>query len=114
MGAAQRLAVTYAVVLAIVEVAYNWGNPSWWPFIAIDYVAAGLLLGGALYSARLLAAGWGFTCAMFLMALLASIEAGRPALLLAGMTAFLLIATLGLVLTLRAPREPEPEGRTEP
>jgi hypothetical protein len=41
-----------------------------WPFVAYDYIALALLFAGALLllrlgKGRLLAAGWGFGCAMF-------------------------------------------------
>lgn len=56
----RRLAIAFGTGLAVIEVFYNWGNPSWWPFIVVDFVAVALLLYGAMRSPTVLAAGWGF------------------------------------------------------
>lgn len=71
--ASARLAIGFALFLAVAEVARNWGDWSNWPFWLVDYLAVGLLLVGATRSLRAregslwLAGGWGFTCAMFYM-----------------------------------------------
>jgi hypothetical protein len=95
----RRLAIGFGVGLALIEVAYNWGNPSWWPFILVDYIAVALLLYGAWRSTRILAAGWGFACAMFYMAFFSVWDRGAPALLLAGMGSLFIITVLGLLLS---------------
>ena len=97
------LGLGFGVTLAVVEVFYNWGDPSWWPFILVDYLAAALLVYGALRSPRALAAGWGFACAMFYMAFFLHVEEGRtPALLLTGIGAMLAATIVGLGLSLVA------------
>lgn len=68
-----RLAVGFALFLAVAEVVRNWGDWGFWPFWVVDYVAVAMLLVGARRSlgataaSPWLAAGWGFTCAMFYM-----------------------------------------------
>ncbi len=86
--AAARLAVVFAVFLAVAEVVRNWGDWGYWPFWVVDYIAVALLLAGARVALRpaerrrtdLLAGGWGFTCAMFYMSFfshLASLRRGE-------------------------------------
>lgn len=69
-------ALTFASTLTLIETVHNWGdwgNPAFW---VIDYLACLLLFGGGFLVLRrnhpggsaLLAAGWGFACAMFWMA----------------------------------------------
>ena len=60
------LAITYGVILAVLEAVRNWGNWQWWPFWAIDYLMATMLiLGGWLVlkkakrSMSMLACAWG-------------------------------------------------------
>jgi hypothetical protein len=71
--ASARLAIAFALFLAVAEVARNWGDWSDWPFWLVDYLAVTLLLVGASRSLRAreaslwLAGGWGFSCAMFYM-----------------------------------------------
>ena len=69
-----RLALGFAVFLAIAEVVRNWGDWGFWPFWLVDYLAVALLATGAWLTLReraggaaWLAGGWGFTCAMFYM-----------------------------------------------
>lgn len=79
---AARLAVGFAVFLAIAEVARNWGNWGFWPFWLVDYIAVGLLLYGARQALRpaphgttvTLAGAWGFTCSMFYMSFFSHLE----------------------------------------
>lgn len=64
------LAVAFGALLAVLEMVRNWGHWQWWPFWVVDYVAAALLLFGGIAALRhrgtgWLAAGWGFTCALF-------------------------------------------------
>jgi hypothetical protein len=68
-----RIALGFAVFLAVAEVVRNWGDWGFWPFWVVDYIAVSLLAVGALRTLRgggaslWLAGGWGFTCAMFYM-----------------------------------------------
>lgn len=68
-----RLAIAFAVFLAVAEVVRNWGNWGFWPFWVVDYLAVALLAVGAVRTLRSgtaslwLSGGWGFTCAMFWM-----------------------------------------------
>ena len=65
------LAIGLSVFGAGLKVVRVLRQHEWWPFFAYDYIAAGLLLVGAIAvlrgrgSGRLLAAGWGFGVAMF-------------------------------------------------
>lgn len=78
--AAARLAVVFAVFLAIAEVVRNWGDWGYWAFWVVDYIAVALLLAGARAALRpagrtdVLAGGWGFTCAMFYMSFFSHLE----------------------------------------
>lgn len=82
-----RLAVSFALFLALAETARNWGNWQWWPFWLVDYIASALLLAGGLstlrragWGPRWLAGGWGFASAMFYMSFWSHIEElERPA-----------------------------------
>jgi len=68
-----RLALTFAVFLALAEIRRNWGDWGYWPFWLVDYIAVALLLAGwrtalSRPSPRgpgILCGAWGFTCAMF-------------------------------------------------
>lgn len=67
-------ALAFGAFLAVAEFARNWGNWQWWPFWLVDFVAAALLVAGAVLAARgdpratqVLAGAWGFTSAMFYM-----------------------------------------------
>lgn len=70
---APRLAIGFALFLAVAEVVRNWGDWGYWPFWVVDYIAVALLLVGARLASRPaatrrmapLAGAWGFTCAMF-------------------------------------------------
>jgi hypothetical protein len=94
----RRLGLAFAAALAVIEVGYNWRRPSWWPFILVDYIAVALLLYGALRSPRVLAAGWGFACAMFYMAFFLTLQAGQRGPLLVGMGALFAVTVVGLAL----------------
>jgi hypothetical protein len=70
-----RLALPFAVFLAVAEVVRNWGDWQFWPFWVVDYIAVALLAWGwwAMRRGRpgalvVLSGAWGFTCAMFYMA----------------------------------------------
>lgn len=96
----RRLALGFGATLAVAEVGFNWGDPSWWPFILVDYLAVALLVYGALRSPRVLAAGWGFACAMFYMAFFLFIEGGQtPTLLSIGVGAMFAVTVVGLGLS---------------
>lgn len=68
-----RLALTFAIFLAVAEIRRNWGDWGYWPFWLVDYIAVALLLAGWRTSlskpsprgAGILCGAWGFTCAMF-------------------------------------------------
>jgi hypothetical protein len=69
-----RLALAFGLLLAVAELARNWGAWQWWPFWVVDFVAAALLVVGSLATLRQhsrgpvwLAGAWGFTSAMFYM-----------------------------------------------
>ncbi len=66
------LAILFGLTLAIGELARNWGDWQWWPFWLVDYIAAALLIFGAIrfilkHERHWLTGGWGFTSAMFYM-----------------------------------------------
>jgi hypothetical protein len=79
-GLSARIALGFAVFLAVAEVARNWGNWGFWPFWVVDYLAVALLLTGAVRTLRRgaastwLSGGWGFTCAMFWMSFFSHVE----------------------------------------
>ncbi len=68
-----RLALGFAVFLALAEIRRNWGDWGYAPFWIVDYIAVALLLYGGLRTLRrgveaglpALTGGWGFACAMF-------------------------------------------------
>ena len=104
----RNLGLVFAIGLAITEVFYNWGNPSWWPFILVDYIAVALLVYGALRSPLILAAGWGFACAMFYMAFFISLDEGRTGPVLIGMGALFGLTILGLALSVHVALQQDP------
>lgn len=71
--ASARLALGFAIFLALAEIRRNWGDWGYWPFWLVDYIAVALLLVGwrkalSRPSPRgpgILCGAWGFTCAMF-------------------------------------------------
>jgi hypothetical protein len=75
-----RLAIGFAIFLAVAEVARNWGNWGYWAFWVVDYLAVALLAIGAVRTLRTqtaslwLSGGWGFTCAMFWMSFFSHLE----------------------------------------
>lgn len=100
----RRLAIGFGVFLAIIEIFYNWENPSWWPFILVDYLAVALLLVGAFRSNVVLVAGWGFTCAMFYMSFFVGIELEQDAFVVSAKGVLFAITIAGLLLALRGLR----------
>lgn len=98
----RRVGLGFGIVLAMIEVFYNLGDPSWWPFILVDYLAVALLVYGSLRNPHVLAAGWGFTCAMFYMAFFDSWEAGHSGPVFLGMGLLFGITIAGLALSLVA------------
>lgn len=97
--ASQKLAVFFGIFLGVFEVFYNWSNPSWWPFILVDYIAVGLLLYGAFKEPKLLPIGWGFSCAMFYMAFFLMWQQNLG-LVVVGAGILFLITIVGLLLEL--------------
>ena len=62
-----RMALPFALFLAVAEVVRNWGDWGFWPFWVVDYISVALLLWGWLAArsgqpsrASLLAGAWGF------------------------------------------------------
>ena len=60
------MAIGLGIALAIVEAMRNWGDWQWWPYWAIDYIMAALLISGgvlvlgkARISGQFLAFAWG-------------------------------------------------------
>ena len=98
MAYSRKLALFFGVSLAIVEVVYNWQNPSWWPFILVDYFAVSLLIYGALKSDRVLTAAWGFTCAMFYVSFFHAIEFGQIQAVVWGKAFMLGLTVIGCCL----------------
>jgi hypothetical protein len=117
-----RLALPFALFLGAAEVVRNWGDWGFWPFWLVDYIAVALLAGG-WYATRtrrpggatLLAAAWGFTCAMFYMSFFGHVErlgqAGRGPIderpLTAAIGLLFAVTVVGLASSLRtvAPRD---------
>ena len=97
--ASQKLAIIFGIFLGVFEVFYNWSNPSWWPFILVDYIAVGLLLYGAFKNKKILPIGWGFTCAMFYMAFFLMWEQ-KAGLVVTGAGTLFFITIVGLLLEL--------------
>jgi hypothetical protein len=68
-----RMAIGFAIFLALAEVARNWGDWGFWAWWVVDYIAVALLAYGGWTTLRAgaraglppLCAGWGFACAMF-------------------------------------------------
>ncbi len=94
------LSVAFALVLAVVELIYNWLGPVWWPFIVADIVSVVLLLYGAFSSPTILAAGWGFACANFYRASFVSWGTSGLSWVLVGLTLLFGITIVGLCLTI--------------
>ena len=75
------MAISFAIVLSIVEAIRNWGNWQWWPFWVIDYIVVILLISGAVLvlrkrngAGRLLTFAWGVTFGSFYMSFWSHIE----------------------------------------
>lgn len=73
------LAIGFAIFLAVGEAVRNWGDWQWWPFWAIDYLAAALLgIGGFRALTRrektVLCGAWGLTTGMFYMSFFNHVE----------------------------------------
>ncbi|MCQ3829266.1 hypothetical protein HXX02_07395, partial [Microbulbifer elongatus] len=96
----EKMAIFFAVFLAFFEVIYNWSNPSWWPFILVDYICVALLLYGALYNRSVLIGGWGFTCGMFYVAFFLVLEKGKSMFISVGAGILFLVTIVGLVLAI--------------
>ncbi|MFN3608613.1 MAG: hypothetical protein ACK4Y9_06080 [Hyphomonas sp.] len=73
------LALMFGLVLAIFEIARNWGNWQPWPFWAVNFIAAGALVWGGVRtlnqgSSRLLSAAWGVTVGVFWMTYFSNVQ----------------------------------------
>ncbi len=123
--ASAQLALAFGLLLAIAEIARNWGDWQWWPFWLVDFIAAGLLVVGSASTLRdlprgpvLLAGAWGFTSAMFYMSFwshIGSLDQPVEGNVLHGpLTVIIgvmwLLTILGLALSLAA--KPKPAGGT--
>ena len=81
------LGLVFGSFLAVADTARNWGNWQWWPFWLVDFIAAALLIAGAILVIRrnragpqILCGAWGFTSAMFYSSFWSHIaNADRPA-----------------------------------
>ena len=104
VGFSRTLALVFGGFLAVIEIVYNWQNPSWWPFILVDYIAVAMLVYGALRSNVVLVAGWGFTCAMFYMSFFMAFELGQDTLVILGKGVLFSLTIAGLVLALKGVR----------
>jgi hypothetical protein len=119
LRASALLAIVIGLALALAEVQANWGEWQWWPWWLVDFLAAGLLLGGGLMTLRrhatgplLLGMAWAFTAGMAWMSLAGNVEdgvdAGRNVRMLGAYTlllsALLATAMLGALLTLGGQR----------
>ena len=100
----RRIAIGFGVFLGIIEIFYNWENPSWWPFILVDYLAVALLLFGAFRSNVVLAVAWGFTSAMFYMSFFMGIELEQSTFIVIAKGTLFTLTVAGLLLILRGLR----------
>jgi hypothetical protein len=114
------LGIAFGLLGAVLEAVRNWGDWQWWPFWLVDYVAATLLVVGGVAVVRgrgvnVLAAGWGFACAMFWMSFFGHygdmLEVGRQVSareqrLTTIIGVMFLITVLGLIGALLAKRRP--------
>lgn len=96
----RRLSIGFSLALVLIVVIYNWISPMWWPFIVADSIAALLLLYGAFFSSRILAAGWGFACANFYRAFFISLGTSGLSWAVVGLILLFCITVLGLGLTI--------------
>ncbi len=98
------LAILVGGSLAGFETLVNWGQWQWWPFWLVDYVAAALLIGGAVAvlkrrtaSLRLLSAGWAFAIGMAWMSFAGNLADG-PDPARDGRVAGFYLALIGLMI----------------
>lgn len=83
LRASALLAIATGMALALLEFRANWNDWQWWPWWLVDFVAAGLLLGGAMLTMRqarrgrsVLVAAWAFTLGMAWMSLAGNLAEG--------------------------------------
>jgi hypothetical protein len=115
IGISALMALVFGVVLAVGEVARNWGHWQPWPFWMIDFITAGTLIWGGLRtirqgSSRMLSAAWGLAVGIFWMSFFSHSDAwntGAPGSgsaqegqLILVIGAMLLVAIVGLILSL--------------
>lgn len=113
-------AIAFGLLLAVLEAVRNWGDWQWWPFWVVDYVAAALLVVGGVAVVRgrsviLLAAGWGFTCAMFWMSyfshldgLKAAVAVDAKELQLTRIIGVMFVITIAGLVSVLAPKRETP------
>jgi hypothetical protein len=117
------LGLVLSVIGIFLKIARVLRLGEWWPFIAYDYLAAALLLIGAIavlrggVSGRWLAAGWGFGVAMFYGSFFDHLDnfmnhVGRDLaferIMVFSTGAFLALNLLGLALALKQPARRPP------
>jgi hypothetical protein len=117
------LGLVLSVIGIFLKIARVLRQGEWWPFIAYDYLAAALLLIGAIavlrggVSGRWLAAGWGFGVAMFYGSFFDHLDnfmnhVGRDLaferIMVFSTGAFLALNLLGLALALKQPARRPP------
>jgi hypothetical protein len=116
------LGLVLSVIGIVLKIARVLRQGEWWPFIAYDYLAAALLLIGAIavlrggVTGRWLVAGWGFGVAMFYGSFFGHFDnllnpVGRDLaferIMVISTGAFLALNLLGLALALKQPaRDP--------
>lgn len=104
LRAAAVWALLTGFVLASLELQANWGDWQWWPWWLVDFVAAALLIVGAIKTLRCdqdgriwLAAGWSFTLGMAWMSLAGNMEVGPDSGSNTRLGGFYVIAVAALV-----------------
>ena len=83
LRASAYMALFGGITLSLAEMRANWGDWQWWPWWLVDFVAAGLLICGAVLTLQskprgpaLLTAAWGFALGMGWMSLASNYNLG--------------------------------------
>lgn len=112
----------FSAVMAIIAgfamagVKYALGEELWWPFAVIDYIAAALLVAGALIALRseqgaLLACAWGLAAGLSWSTLFHHLQSrGAPGVLEFGLGALLMSAVIGALLIVGRGGRPSARG----